>query len=139
MEYTLNYGGTEYVLPRYTKSVKSKMEQINKDNESNLPDEKKYKNMYLFIKESVGGEAAKEIFGTDDIDEMDLNEILVCYLLIAQAYDKPVNEVKKEMQDTISDEDRELIMAALKNSGTITAIERAVKQNKATAFRIPNR
>ena len=134
MDYTFNYGGMAYDLPKFKKSVKNRMDQINKDNAGNLPDEKKYRNMYLFIKEMLGEDVAKEIFGTDDLDEMDLNEILVCYLGIANDYSKPVEEAKKNMQDEISDEDKELLLSIFKNSGNLAALEKSLKSGKVTAF-----
>lgn len=139
MDYTFNYGGMAYDLPKYTKSVKNKMDQINKDNAGNLPDEKKYRNMYLFVREMLGEDATKEIFGTDSLDEIDLNEILVCYLGIAHAYSKPVDEAKKNMQDEVSDEDKELLLSILKNSGNLAALEKSLKSGKVTSFPLASR
>ena len=126
MDYELELRGRTYELPKFTRSVKNKMEKINSDNASNLSDVKKFKNMYVFIKESVGEEAAKEIFGTDNFDDMDLNDITVCYIEIANAYDKPVNEAKKANID-LNDDDRELVMALLKNAGSLNNLEKILK------------
>lgn len=112
-------------LPKFTKAVKNKLDRVNKENAGNTPEEKKYKNMYLCIKELIGDEAATEIFGTAKFDDIDLNEIVVCYMTIARTYDKPVNEAKKSINDDISDEDRELALSIIKNAGNITALKNA--------------
>lgn len=141
MNYTFEFNGMIYEIPRFTKSVKNKMDRINENNTSNLPEDKKFKDMYLFIKEEVGVEAAREIFGTDNIEEMDLNDITVCYIKIANAYEKPVGEAKKSVQDrlsdVISDEDRELVLSILKNADTLGRLDKNIGARKTTEFGAP--
>nr|DAS52347.1 MAG TPA: hypothetical protein [Caudoviricetes sp.] len=126
MQYVFDYEERTYELPKFTKVIKNKLDQVNKDNAGNIPEEKKFKNMYSCIKDLVGDEGAKEIFGTDKFDDIDLNEIVVCYITIARTYDKPVNEVKHNTNDYISDEDRELALTLFKNAGNVTALEKAL-------------
>lgn len=130
MEYTLIYKGQSYDLPKFTKSVKKEIDGINRDNESNLPDDKKFLNMYLFVKKSVGDDASMQIFETDKIDDMDLNDINIAYCSICEAYDKPLDDFKQE-SSRLSDEDRELAIEFVKNAGNIQKMEQMFKNQKA--------
>lgn len=141
MNYILNHGGMEYELPKFTKSVKIKMDRINTNNESSLPEDKKFKDMYLFIKEEVGAESAREIFGTDNLDEMDLNDIAVCYIEIANAYAKPVDDAEKHSQniknrlsDILTDEDRELFVSIFQNADSLDRLTKNMSAKKMTGF-----
>ena len=130
MEYTLIYRGNSYELPKFTKKVKDKIDRISEQNESpSIKDYDKYKGMYDFIRETIGAEAALEIFETDDIDEMDLNEIAVCFLGICSGYDKPVNEAKKEISDNkIDKEDMQMVLEVLRNAGNLKELEKVLNR-----------
>ena len=130
MEYTLIYRGNSYELPKFTKKVKDKIDRISEQNESpSIKDYDKYKGMYDFIREMIGAEAALEIFETDDIDEMDLNEIAVCFLGICSGYDKPVNEAKKEISDNkIDKEDMQMVLEVLRNAGNLKELEKVLNR-----------
>ena len=137
MEYILNFNGRSYSLPKYTKSVKHEMERIDANNASqNLDSDKKYQGMYEFIKKMVGEESALDIFETTDMNDIDLNSITICYLGIAIAYDKPINEMnqKKSAFDSISPEDKELLKETIRNADSVERMMRKAGKQQSTTF-----
>lgn len=134
MEYYAELNGRTYTLPRYTNSVRSKIDRIAADDVSDKVDAgKKFVNKYQFIRELIGEEAAKEVFGTDNIDEMDLNDITISYVRILHAYDKSVSELERENKmASLSPEDRELMLELLKNAGNLQELDKMLskQQNK---------
>lgn len=137
MEYILNFNGRSYGLPKYTRSVKHEMERIDANNASqNLDSDKKYQGMYEFIKKMVGEESALDIFETTDMNDIDLNSITICYLGIAIAYDKPINEMnqKKSAFDSISPEDKELLKETIRNADSVERMMRKAGKQQSTAF-----
>jgi len=138
MEYVLDFKGGLYNLPKYTLTVKDEIDNINaKIEKENVQSMDKFKAMYNFVRKSVGVENANEIFGTDDVKEMDLNDINICYLGICVAYDNPVNEYKKEYNalSRINDEDKEFLKDIMKNAGNIQSLASTVKNANVRSVR----
>lgn len=136
MEYTLIYKERAYDLPKFTKRIRKEIEQINGNNmSSGLDIDKKTKGMYLFIKDKIGEDACLEIFETADLEEIDINELSLVYLGICEGYDRPMNEHTQNTSafDSISDDDRKLILEVLKNAGNLQNL------TKNAAFRPPVR
>lgn len=126
MIYTLEYAGSSYELPKFTKSVSDKIGKINAQNENTrIPDMDKYKSMYEFICEMIGNENAAEIFETDQLDEIDLNDITVCYLGICAGYEKPVNDFKKK-SSAIDEKDKQFVLDLFKNAGNLKELEKII-------------
>ncbi len=126
MVYALEYNGGSYELPKFTKSVSDKIEKINAQNENTrIPDMNKYKSMHEFICEMIGNENAAEIFETDQLDEIDLNDITICYLGICSGYEKPVNDFKKK-SSAIDERDRQFVLDLFKNAGNLKELEKIV-------------
>lgn len=137
MEYTLEYAGRSYDLPKFTTAVSNDISRINAQNvNSSMKDTEKYKNMYGFIRKMIGSENAMEIFGTENLDEMDLNDITICYLGICAGYEKPVNEFNRGNVQ-MNEEDKQFVLDILKNAGNLKELERMVnsKQNASTVAR----
>lgn len=134
MEYYAELNGRTYTLPRYTNLVRSKIDRIAADDVSDKVDAgKKFVNKYQFIRELIGEEAAKEVFGTDNVDEMDLNDITISYVRILHAYEKSVSELERENKmASLSPEDRELMLELLKNAGNLQELDKMLskQQNK---------
>ena len=132
MEYYAELNGREYPLPPYTNSVRSKIERIAADDNSDKLDTgKKFENKYRFIKELIGEEAAKEVFGTDNIDEIDLNVITISYVRILHSYDRSITELEQESKmSSISPEDRELVMELIKNAGNIQELDKMLNKQQ---------
>ena len=140
MQYTLIFNDVAYDLPKFTKSIRKEIEKLNINNANTSIDlDKRVKDMYLFIKDKIGEENALEIFGTDDLEEMDINEITLCYIGICDGYDRPMKEHEKNKSafDNVSEDDRKLILEVLKNSGNIQNIAKSV--NSGVSFRPPMR
>lgn len=105
MEYTVIVNGQSYDLPKKTMKVAEDIDKLLKadaDNKIALKD--KYKKQYDFIKFLIGEDNAKEIFTTDDINEIDLPEITLTVKKIIDAYDKPITDYEIEKsRDRISE------------------------------------
>lgn len=138
MEYYVELNGRTYTLPRYTNSVRSKIERIAADDVSDKLDAgKKFINKYQFIKEQIGEEAAQEIFGTDNIDEMDLNDITISYVRILRAYDRSVSELEQESKiASLSPEDRELMLELLKNAGNLQELDKMLSKQQSKQYNV---
>lgn len=117
MEYVLNKDSGSYPLPKLTLAIRENMDALNKKiANTNIALSERIKAQHDFIVGTIGAEATKEILGTDNINEMDVNELCILYIDICKAYDKPFNEAKKT---EINPADRELVLELLKNSGNI--------------------
>lgn len=126
MVYILEYNGSSYELPKFTKSVSDKIEKINTQNENTrIPDMNKYKSMHEFICEMIGNENAEAIFETDKLDEIDLNDITICYLGICAGYEKPVNDFKKRSSE-IDEKDKQFVIDLFKNAGNLKELEKII-------------
>ena len=90
MQYTVIVNNQSYDLPPKTLPVMEKIETVLIKDNSNIPIKEKYKAIHTFIANIVGKDNAKEIFGTDNLNEMDLSEVTICFKKIIDAYDKPV-------------------------------------------------
>lgn len=128
--YKLLFRSRTYEIPKYSIGIRRMMDQIDSENsDAKVDREQKYRNMYDFIKELIGEENARDAFGTDDFEQVDLNDITIAYLGVASAYDKPVNdEKKKTAAGSISKEDRELIQSIqtiMQNAGTLQKLNAA--------------
>ena len=110
MEYCVELNGGMYALPPYTNNVRSKINRISADDlNEKVDDFNKFISKHGLIKELIGKDAALEIFGTDEVGEIDLNLITICYVRILRAYEKDVAELEREDKlASLSQEDREL-------------------------------
>ena len=101
MEYTIIVNGQSYDLPKKTIVVMSELDEVLKvDSNTKLSIKQKYEKIHAFIKNLVGYESAKEIFGSDDLNEIDLSELTITIKKVVDAYDSPVKEYdeKKRME-----------------------------------------
>lgn len=105
MEYTVIVNGQSYDLPKKTMKVAEDIDKLLKaDTDIRIALKDKYKKQYDFIRNLIGEDNSKEIFETDDINEIDLPEITLTVKKIIDAYDKPINDYEIEKsRDKISD------------------------------------
>ena len=105
MEYTVIINGQSYDLPKKTMKVAEEIDKLVKaDTDIKIALKDKYKKQYDFIKCLIGEDNAKEIFTTDDINEIDLPEITLTVKKIIDAYDKPITDYEIEKsRDRISE------------------------------------
>lgn len=130
MEYCVELNGGMYALPPYTNNVRSKINRISADDlNEKVDDFNKFISKHGLIKELIGKDAALEIFGTDEVGEIDLNLITICYVRILRAYEKDVAELEKEDKlSSLSQEDREFMMEFFKNAGNIQELDKMLKK-----------
>lgn len=109
MQYSVNHNGVTCMLPTYTRSVKKKIDSVNDQlSKTEIPLDARLDAEYAFLLEMVGEETLSKVLGSDDLDEIDLNDMSILYLKITKEYDRPVEEynrpempaeVKKALQD----------------------------------------
>ena len=93
MQYTVIINGQSYDLPKKTVKVVEEMDKVAQiDNVKGLGIRDKFKALFDFIGGLVGKEAAKEILGSDKLDEVDLSEVTLTFAKIKDAYDKPLED-----------------------------------------------
>ncbi|MGF0064257.1 hypothetical protein ACQRCQ_03150 [Lachnospiraceae bacterium SGI.085] len=129
-EYALKIHNREYALPKKTISVQERIDKIDDDNEKKLlPKRKKYENMFAFVKDMVGEDAAKEIFETDDlsrIDDIDLCTITISYLGIVDAYSKAIRDY--QMDDSESAINNEVLGKVISLAKSVETIQNVTSQ-----------
>lgn len=97
MEYTVIVNGQSYDLPKKTMKVAEEIDKLVKaDTDIKIALKDKYKKQFDFIRGLIGEDNAKEIFTTDDINEIDLPEITLTVKKIIDAYDKPITDYYTE-------------------------------------------
>lgn len=97
MEYTIIVNGKSYDLPKKTISVMSALDEVSRvDENKNLDLSQKYDRCHRFMKDILGEESCKEIFGSENLDEIDLSEITLAVNKVIDAYEKPVNDYNQE-------------------------------------------
>ena len=94
-----------YDLPGKTLKIVEKIEDVLKnDARKDLSIREKYKRLHAFVVDILGKEVAKEFFGTDKLDEMDLSVLSITAKKIMDAYDRPVDEYNRNrVQQTIDE------------------------------------
>lgn len=96
MQYTVIFNHKSYDLPKKTMAIWEDLDLIFKLDSTNLPNREKYKKMIEFIAKLVGQEAIEEIFGTEELDEMDLNDITLAIFKVRDAYENPLANYQAE-------------------------------------------
>lgn len=97
MEYTIIVGNKSYDLPKKTIAVMTKLDEVMKvDQSNNLSVRQKFEKLHNFMNGAVGEENCKEMFGSDQLEEIDLSELTLAVNKVIDAYDKPVNDYDKD-------------------------------------------
>ena len=97
-----------------------KLDDVLKVDNLNIKARQKFEKLHEFVKDILGEANAKEILGSDNLDEIDLSDLSIGVLKINDAYNKPLNDYKMEK------------MRATLNSAQIDKINNLV--NSATAM-----
>lgn len=93
MQYTVIINGRSYDLPKKTLSVTERMDETAKvDNVAGLSVREKFQRVHAFVKEVLGDESAKMVFGSDFLEEIDLSEVTLAFRKIVDAYNKPLED-----------------------------------------------
>ena len=92
MEYTVIVNDRSYDLPKKTISVVEKIDNVLKvDSLKGCSIKQKFEKLHSFVKEVVGDDNAKDMFGSDDIAEIDLSEVTLAVkkiISVAKAAEK---------------------------------------------------
>ena len=98
MVYTIIVNERSYDLPKKTVAVMEKLDDVLKvDQIKGLTVKQKFEKLHSFVKGLVGDGNAEEMFGSDNISEIDLSELTLAVKKIVAAYDKPINDYDAEM------------------------------------------
>lgn len=97
MVYTFIINGRSYDLPKKTVSVMEKMDDVLKvDEVKGYTVRQKFEKLHGFVRDLVGDENAREMFGSDNITEIDLSDVTLAVKKIVDAYDKPIIDYDSE-------------------------------------------
>ncbi len=104
MECTVIINGHSYDLPKKTMRIAERIEDVvKKDQMINLSVRQKFENMHACIEEILGVETAKEIFGSENLEELDLGEVTLTFKKIVDSYAQPIKEYDSaKMRNSIS-------------------------------------
>lgn len=98
MVYTIIVNERSYDLPKKTVAVMEKLDDVLKvDQIKGLTVKQKFEKLHAFVKGLVGDGNAEEMFGSDNISEIDLSELTLAVKKIVAAYDKPITDYDAEM------------------------------------------
>ena len=93
MLYTVVANGKSYDLPKKTIGIANKLDEVLRtDSIRGLSVRQKYEKLHVFVKELIGEEGAKEVLGTDNLDDVDLSELTITVRKIVDAYEKPITD-----------------------------------------------
>lgn len=100
MQYKVEHNKVNCILPTFTREVKRKMDAVNEQiSNTDMPLDDRIDTMYGFLEEVIGEEALSRALGSNDLDEIDLNDVNILYLKVAKEYDRPVMEFNKPVLD----------------------------------------
>ena len=98
MVYTIIVNERSYDLPKKTVAVMEKLDDVLKvDQIKGLTVKQKFEKLHSFVKGLVGDSNTEEMFGSDNISEIDLSELTLAVKKIVAAYDKPITDYDAEM------------------------------------------
>lgn len=93
MECTIIINGRSYDLPKKTMRIAERLEDVvKKDQMNGLSIRQKFENTHACIKEILGAENTKEIFGSEDIEDIDLCDVALAFKMIVDSYAQPLKE-----------------------------------------------
>lgn len=96
MIYTLIMNKKSYDLPKKTLEVVEAMDAVAQlDQDDSLTTRQKYQKILDFERELIGEKNIVEIFGSDELDQVDLTEVLLAFRKIVDAYNKPVQDYER--------------------------------------------
>lgn len=105
MEYTIIVNGRSYDLPKKTVAVMEKLDEVLKvDFVKGYNIRKKYEKLHTFMKDLVGEEETTEMFGSPNMEEIDLSDLTLAVKKVVDAYDKPINDYDAEKSRAKLDE-----------------------------------
>ena len=120
MQYSVVHNGVTCLLPEFTRRVKKKIDEVNeKISNVTIPLDTRIDTMYAFLQESVGEENLAKALGSEDLDEVDMNDVNILYLKIVKEYDRPLEEFNRPEMSAESKKALQDLDKAAKNIATI--------------------
>ena len=97
MIHTVILDGRSYDLPKKNIAMAGKLDDVMRvDEVKGLSLRQRFEKLHVFVKETLGEETARELFGTDNLDEIDLSELTITVRRIIDAYEKPIADYQME-------------------------------------------
>lgn len=124
MQHTFIYNDKSYDLRKKLIPVMQKLNNVIEIDNSICSEEEKSKSILDFICEVIEKKSVIDIFGTDDLNEIDLSELAIIFLMIKDAYDEPINEYHAKKQSQVLNND--FIEKISKLTSTIEGFNKAV-------------
>ena len=125
MVHTAILNNRSYDLPKKTIGIANKLDEVLKvDSVRGLSIRQKYEKLHVFVKDVLGEDAAREILGTENLDEVDLSELTIAVRKIIDAYEKPITEYQMEKnREKLAGIPMKQIEALTKAASTATNME----------------
>ena len=126
MEYTVIINGRSYDLPKKNISVMEQLDAVLKVDQLKIRPRQKFEKVHAFLKDMLGEERAKELFGSDSLDEIDLSELSIAVLKINDAYNQPLTDYKIEkIRATMSNMQTDKLTALANSASAISNLSGA--------------
>jgi len=91
---TMIYNGAEYQLAKNTMKIARLIDRAEKS--ASIADA--YTNELEFVKAALGEDVAKDIFGTLNIEEVDLTELVLVYNAATAGYEARIEAARKDRE-----------------------------------------
>ena len=126
MEYTVIINGRSYDLPKKNISVMEQLDAVLKVDQLKIRPRQKFEKVHAFLKDMLGEEHAKELVGSDSLDEIDLSELSIAVLKINDAYNQPLTDYRIEkIRATMSNMQTDKFTALANSASTISNLSGA--------------
>nr|DAZ50802.1 MAG TPA: hypothetical protein [Caudoviricetes sp.] len=97
MQYTIIVNGRSYDLPPKKLAVVKELDEVLKvDSVKGISVEQKFETLHRFMKHLVGEEGAKEMFGSERLEDIDLSELTLAVRKVVHSYDRPIQDFESE-------------------------------------------
>lgn len=128
MEYTIIINGQSYDLPKKNVNIMEKLDEALKVDSLKIDIRKKYEKLHRFVKEVVGEENAREMFGSDNLDEIDTSDLTLAVLKIDDAYDQPISDYRAEkMRESMNTIPAEKLISLTKSMQSVANMQGLTK------------
>lgn len=125
-QYKVEHNKVNFILPAFTRKVKSQIDDVNEkisDMEISLDD--RIEAMQDFLRNIIGEETLSKVLGSEDPDEVDLNDLNILYLKVTKEYDKPVQKFNKPVLDAETKKMLQEVTAVANSIKTVNSIPSA--------------
>ena len=97
MIHTVIIDGRSYDLPKKNMKMAGKIDDILRvDSSQGMSLKQRFEKLHIFVKEVLGEDTAKEILGSDNLEDVDLSELTLAVRKIIDGYQKPIADYEME-------------------------------------------